>query len=73
LKGGINILYQKFAELLSKSGKKVSQVSKETGISESVFSTWKNRNGGLSAENLYKVAKYFDVPIEFFLEKGGDD
>ena len=40
-KGGV-VLYKKFADLLEKSNKTSYQVSKETGIAQSVLSDWKN-------------------------------
>lgn len=60
-------MYQRFLELLSKSGETVAQVAKSTGIRESVFSNWKARQGNLSVENLVKVANHFNVPLEFFI------
>lgn len=66
-------MYQKFVDLLTKTGKTVAEVCRETGISESTMSNWKNRknkngeDGGLSAENLKKLADYFKMPIEYFL------
>lgn len=61
--------YAKFTELLTKNGVTTAQVARETGISESVFSNWKNRKeqSNLKVENLVKVSKYFGVPIEYFL------
>lgn len=63
-------MYQRFTELLEKEGKTVAQVSKETGIGQSTFSNWKNRNGGISSETLYKLALYFGVKMEYFMEGG---
>ena len=34
-------MYEKFAELLDKTNKTAYQVSKDTGISQSVLSDWK--------------------------------
>ncbi len=62
-------MYKKYAELLKEHNETTSDVSKDTGISESIFSNWKSRNGALSVENLAKVAKHFKVPIEYFIEK----
>ena len=62
-------MHKKFLELLEKSGETTAQVSRATGIAENVFSNWKARQGNLSVENLSKIAKHFDVPIEYFLEK----
>lgn len=65
-------MYKKFLTLLQETGKKTSDVAKATGIAESVFSNWKQRseNGAcLSLENTAKIAKYFGVPIEYFVDK----
>lgn len=64
----MNILYSKYQALLEKSGKNTATVCKETGIAETTMSNWKNRGGGLSVENLAKLANYFGVSIEYFLE-----
>ena len=64
----MHILYKKFAELLKSSGKTTAEVCRETGISESTISNWKNRGGKLSVDNLKILADYFRVSIEFFLE-----
>lgn len=66
---GGGILYKKFAELLSKFNKTAYQVSKETGIAQSIFSEWKSgRIKILGADKLKILADYFDVSIEYFLE-----
>lgn len=60
-------MYQIFEQLLTDSNHTVSDVSRVTGIGMSVFSNWKARGGNLSVDNLAKVARFFDVPIERFL------
>lgn len=66
-KGGV-ILYKKFAELLSKTNKTAYRVSKDTGISQSVLSDWKNNVSNPKADKLKKLADYFGVTIEYFLK-----
>lgn len=61
-------LYEKFAELLEKTNKTAYQVSKETGISQSVLSDWKRGRSKPKAEKLKILADYFGVSIEYFLE-----
>lgn len=56
-------------ELLEKFQETPADVAKDTGISESIFSNWKTRNGGLSIGNLAKIAKHFNVSIEYFLKE----
>lgn len=61
-------MYSKYLELLTRSGKTTAQVCRDTGISESTISNWKNRGGKLSVDNLKTLADYFHVSIEYFLE-----
>lgn len=70
----VSYSYAKFTELLSKNGVTTAQVARETGISESVFSNWKNRPGqcNLTVENLAKVSKFFGVTMDVFIPEGGD-
>lgn len=66
---GGEIVYKKFAELLSKFNKTSYQVSKDTGIAQSILSEWKSgRIKILGADKLKILAEYFGVSIEYFLE-----
>ena len=63
-------MYEKFAVLLAKIHKTTYQVSKDTGIAQSIFSEWKSgRIKILGADKLKTLAVYFGVPIEYFLEE----
>ena len=61
-------MYEKFAELLEKNNKTAYQVSKETGIPQSVLSDWKRGRSKPKVEKLKILADYFGVSIEYFLE-----
>lgn len=61
-------MYKKFKELLDKMNKTSYQVSKETGISQTAFSNWKSGRSEPGLESLKKLANYFGVSIEYFLE-----
>lgn len=61
-------MYEKFAELLDKTNKTAYQVSKDTGISQSVLSDWKRGRSNVKADKLKILADYFGVSIEYFLE-----
>lgn len=66
---GGEIVYKKFANLLSKFNKTAYQVSKDTGIAQSILSEWKSgRIKILGADKLKILADYFGVSIEYFLE-----
>lgn len=69
--GGVKV-YKKFQALLDKTNKTAYQVSKETGVSQTAFSNWKCGRSEPSLESLRKLAKYFGVPIEFFLDEKGE-
>lgn len=67
MRGGA-ILYKKFAILLEKSNKTAYQVSKDTGIAQSILSDWKTGRSNPKVDKLKTLADYFGVPIEYFLE-----
>lgn len=60
--------YEKFDALLKEKGATVYRVAKETGIPASTFSDWKNGRSTPKAEKLTKIARFFDVSLEYFLE-----
>ncbi len=57
-------MYEKIVELLKEKGLSVSNLSRMTGISESVFSNMKSRGGKLSLDNAAKVATALGVKVE---------
>lgn len=61
-------MYEKFAELLEKTNKTAYQVSKDTGISTSTLTNWKQGNYAPKVDKLKILADYFNVSIEYFLE-----
>lgn len=58
-------MYSIFLELLALRGVTVADVSRATGISQSTFSNWKQRNNMLSAKNARLVAEYFGVTVSY--------
>lgn len=62
-------MYENFAKLLGKNNKTAYQVSKETGIAQSVLSDWKTGRSKPKADKLKILADYFGVSIEYFLEE----
>lgn len=61
-------MYQKYVALRDKKGVTDYMVSKETKISKSTFSEWKSGRSQPKANKLLKLAKYFGVSIEYFLD-----
>lgn len=62
-------MYKKFAKLLEQTNKTAYQVSKDTGIAQSVLSDWKTGRSKPKADKLKILADYFGVGIEYFLEE----
>lgn len=59
--------YERFNELLKLNGTTVYKVSKQTGISASTFSDWKNGRSVPKADKMKRIAEYFGVSIDFLL------
>lgn len=62
-------MYKKFEELLKEKGLTTADVSRATGVAQTVFSNWKARGGDLSFGNLVKVAAFLEVPLETFAKQ----
>lgn len=60
-------MYEKFAELLLKKNVTAYRVAKDTGLSSTLFSEWKSGKSNPKADKLKKIADYFGVSIEYFL------
>lgn len=61
-------MYEKFSALLDKTHKTPYQVSKDTGIAQSVLSDWKRGRSKPKFDKLIILARYFGVPVEYFAE-----
>lgn len=64
----MNFSYQKYVELRDSRGVSDYRVATESGVNQSTFSDWKSGRSKPKLEKLLKIARYFDVPIEYFLE-----
>lgn len=62
-------VYEKFEQLLIEHSKKASDVSIATRIPASTFTDWKKGKSCPKTDKLLKIADYFGVSIEFFLER----
>lgn len=67
MRGGDN-MYEKFAELLKRSGVTTYRVSKETKIPANTFTDWKNGRSKPKLDKLLAIARYFGVPVEYFAD-----
>lgn len=61
-------MYKTFKRLLDERNITAYQVSKDTGISQVVFSEWKKGKSKPKVDKLSILAKYFGVPLEDFIE-----
>lgn len=61
-------MFSKFELLLKRDGVTAYQVAKATGIGQSTFTDWKTGRSKPGVEKLHLLSKYFNVPIEYFLE-----
>lgn len=62
-------MYKKYVELRDGKGVTDYAVAKETGISKSTFSDWKNGRSKPKIDKLKKIAEYFNVPLEELLKE----
>lgn len=61
-------MYKKFSDLLLKHNTTPYQVAKDTGVSNATLSDWKHGKSKPKFDKLLLIAKYFDVPVEYFAE-----
>jgi len=59
-------VYERFAELLAEHNVTAYQVAKATGIATATLTEWKNGTYTPKADKLILIARYFNVPLEFF-------
>ena len=60
-------MYYIFVEVLQRNGVSTYQVSKATGIAQSVFSSWESGIGRPKADRLKRIADYFGVSTDYLL------
>lgn len=66
-------MYEKFSELLQRKNVKAADVSRGTGIKQTVFSEWKKGKSTPKIDKLQKIADYFGVSIDYFIGEENDD
>lgn len=60
-------MYKRYADLRDSRGVSDYRVAQDTGIAASTLSDWKNGLYVPKVDKLMLIAKYFEVPIEYFL------
>lgn len=62
--------YIKYAGLRDERGETDYQVAAATDIGRSTFSDWKSGRSQPKIGKLTRIARHFDVPLEFFTDGG---
>ncbi len=65
-------MYEKYVVLRDKKGVTDYRVASETGITKSTFTDWRTGRSKPKTNKLAILAKYFEVPIEYFLDENKD-
>lgn len=69
-------MYEIYCKLRDSKGVKDADVVRETGITKSTFSDWKNGRSNPKNDKLQKIADYFGVTIDYLMtgkEKDSSD
>lgn len=61
-------MYERFEKLLTERNVTAYQVAQNTGIATATLTEWKKGTYTPKIDKIMLIAKYFDVPIEYFLE-----
>lgn len=64
--------YKTLEEIMNEKGISPSELSRETGVSKSTLSGWKNGSYEPKVDKLMAIAKYLGVPVEIFIEEDWD-
>lgn len=60
-------MYNKYVKLRDEKGVTDYRVAEETGIPKSTFTDWRTGRSKPKLEKLSKIANYFNVPIDYFV------
>lgn len=61
-------MYERIAELCRKKGITIDKLEKAVGLGQGTIGKWKTMPNP-KCENLYKVAKFFGVKMEYLMGK----
>jgi len=65
----MSTLSEKIDACIKAVGLDRTHFAQEIGIPESTIRNWKRYNSVPAADVLYKISKYFNVPMEYFLDE----
>jgi transcriptional regulator with XRE-family HTH domain len=63
------IMYERFVQLLQENNITPYRVSKETGVTQTTLSDWKNGRATPKTATLQKIADYFNVSVDWLTGK----
>lgn len=66
-------MYQKYADLRDKASVTDYEVAKQTGVSTATLTNWKYGRYNPKFDKLMALAKYFEVPVEYFADEDAQD
>ena len=61
-------MYEKYVKVRDEHGVTDYEVAKQTGIPQSTFSDWKTGRSKPKVEKLVVIARYFKIPVTYFIE-----
>lgn len=64
----MHAIYKKYEKLRDNRGVTDYRVAEDADVTRSTFSDWRSGRSYPKFEKLQKIAAYFGVPIEYFLE-----
>ena len=66
-------MYETFEKLMKEKGVSAYRVSKDCGIAQSTLSDWKSGKAEPKTDKLKRIADYFGVTVDYFLNPSNDD
>lgn len=60
-------MYEIFEQLLQRRGITAYKVAKDTGLTQTLLSNWKNGKSIPNTQNLKKIADYFGVTVDYLM------
>ena len=64
----MNKLSEKIETCYKAIGKDRTHFAQEIGISEATIRNWGKKNSMPAADSLFRIAKYFNLPMEYFFD-----
>lgn len=67
------MFFDVYSDLCAKKGVSPKKAAVEIGLSNSITTKWKKTQATPSTDTLAKIADYFDVSINYLLERDNDE